>query len=43
MLETLPALQISLNWGGWPVWIPLATGLVIGLIGALVSGARRSR
>jgi hypothetical protein len=42
MFESV-ALQISLNWGGWPVWIPLATGLVIGLVGALVSGARRAR
>ena len=42
MLESV-ALQISLNWGGWPVWIPLATGLAIGLICALASGARKAR
>ncbi|HXT83544.1 MAG TPA: hypothetical protein VN704_04320 [Verrucomicrobiae bacterium] len=36
-------LQISLNWGGWPVWVPLGTGLTIGLIYALASAARRAR
>lgn len=42
MLDQL-ALQISLNWGGWPVWIPLATGLTIGLIYTLASAARKAR
>jgi hypothetical protein len=36
-------LQISFNVGGWGVWIPLATGLTIGLIYALASAARKAR
>jgi len=36
-------LQISLNYGGWGVWVPLATGLTIGLIYALASAARKAR
>ncbi len=36
-------LQISLNYGGWGVWVPLATGLSIGLVYAIISGLRKAR
>ena len=36
-------LQIVINPEAFGVWIPLATGLTIGLIYALASAARRAR
>ena len=36
-------LQISFNPEAWGVWVPLATGLGIGLVYALISAARKSR
>jgi len=41
MLASL--LQISFNPEAWGVWVPLATGLGIGLVYALISAARKSR
>lgn len=39
----LSSLQIVINPEAFGVWIPLAVGLGIGLVYALVSGARRPR
>jgi hypothetical protein len=36
-------LQISIRPEAFGVWIPLATGLVIGLVYAIASGARKAR
>jgi hypothetical protein len=36
-------LQIVINPEAFGVWIPLATGLTIGLIYALASAARKAR
>jgi hypothetical protein len=42
MFENL-MMQISLNPDAFGVWIPLATGLGIGLVYALISAARKAR
>lgn len=39
----LSFLQIALNPEAFGVWIPLAVGLGIGLVYALISGARKPR
>lgn len=41
MFESL--LQQSIDPAAFPVWIPLAFGLIVGLAYAIASAARRSR